>query len=104
MICKECNSEINSNICPNCGYKNKRQKVLIFTLSSVIIVILIIASIFILIENNNNNHIKSCVAEGHTFSNMIADSKRNFDTIGLLYSSTTKMNYGYSWDEAISTN
>lgn len=106
MICKECNAEISGNICQNCGYKNtsKKKKILISSIIAVIVIVLIVSLSFVLAKSNENKNIKLCVAEAQAFSEMITKSKSNFNIIGPLYSSSTKTNHGYSWDEEYFTN
>lgn len=106
MICKECNAEISGNICQNCGYKNtsKKKKILISSIIAVVVIVLIVSLSFVLAKSNENKNIKLCVAEAQAFSEMITKSKSNFNIIGPLYSSSTKTNHGYSWDEEYFTN
>ena len=105
MICKECNTETNGNICQNCGYKNvspNKRLIFIAVMSALVIVIISLVFLFVKIEENKN--IKICVSEGKAFSELIDNSKRNMNIIGKLYSASTKLNYGYSWNEEYFTN
>lgn len=105
MICKECNAEIRENVCQNCGYKNTSKSKKSFIISIIVIVIAFIISLAFIFDNaNENKNIKLCVAEAQAFSEIITKSKSNFNIIGTLYSSSTKTNYGYSWDEEYFTN
>ena len=106
MTCKECNAEISGNICQNCGYKNisKNKRIVIISIIAVVAIALIITLSFAFTKTNENKNIKLCVAEAQAFSEMITKSKSNFNIIGTLYSSSTKTNHGYSWDEEYFTN
>ena len=106
MICKECNAEISGNICQNCGYKNttKKKKSFVIAIIAVVVIALIVSLSFIFAKINENKNIKVCVTEAQAFSEMITKSKSNFNIIGPLYSSSTKTNHGYSWDEEYFTN
>lgn len=106
MICKECKSEISGNVCQNCGYKNisKNKKIVFISIIAVVTIALITSLSFIFTKTNENKNIKVCVAEAQAFSEMITKSKSNFNIIGTLYSSSTKTNHGYSWDEEYFTN
>ena len=106
MICKECNAEISGNICQNCGYKNtiKKKKSFVIAIIAVFVIALIVSLSFIFAKINENKNIKVCVTEAQAFSEMINKSKSNFNIIGPLYSSSTKTNHGYSWDEEYFTN
>lgn len=106
MTCKECNAEISGNVCQNCGYKNtsKNKKIFLISVIAVVVIAFIVSLSFIFANINENKNIKLCVAEAQTFSEMITKSKSNFNIIGTLYSSSTKTNHGYSWDEEYFTN
>ena len=106
MICKECNAEISGNICQNCGYKNtsKNKKIFIISVTAVVVIAFVVSLSFIFAKTNENKNIKVCVAEAQAFSEMITKTKSNFNIIGTLYSSSTKTNHGYSWDEEYFTN
>lgn len=106
MICKECKAEISENICPNCGYKNISKNKRIFKTSVVFIILIffVILLAMMLAKINENRKIEICISEGKIFSEQMTVSKENMDIIGMFYSSSTKMNYGYSWDEEFFTN
>ena len=106
MICKECKTETNGTICQNCGYKNtsKKKKIIITTVASVLSVAFIISLIFMFVKIKENKNIEICVSEGQLFSELMDNSKSNMNIIGMFHSSSTKLNYGYSWDEEYFTN
>lgn len=106
MICKECKAEVNGKICQNCGYEiiSKKKKIIIFCIISVLLVAIAISSVFVFMNIKESKTIKICVSEGRVFSELIDISKRNMNIIGMFYSASTKLNYGYSWDEEYFTN
>lgn len=106
MICKECKAEINGNICDNCGYKNisPKKKVIALTAIAVLLIAVIISLTLIFVKESENRKIEICVTKGQAFSELINNSKRNMENIGMFYSASTKMNYGYSWNEEYFTN
>lgn len=106
MICKECKAEINGNICDNCGYKNTspKKKAIALTAIAVLLIAVIISLTLIFVKESENRKIEICVTKGQAFSELINNSKRNMENIGMFYSASTKMNYGYSWNEEYFTN
>ena len=106
MICKECKSEISGNICQNCGYKNtnKNKRIFVISIMAVVVIVLIVSLSFIFAKTNENKNIKVCIVEAQAFSEIITESKSNLNIIGMFYSSSTKINHGYSWDEEYFTN
>ena len=110
MICKECKAEISTNVCPCCGYKNtSKKKKTIILISILTIVIVAVASAFFVLYNINKKmdvkkRIDACVENGENLVELLNASKNNMEIIGMFYSSSTKMNYGYSWDEEYFTN
>lgn len=106
MICKECKTEISGRVCDNCGYINTSPKKRIVTLSIIVVLLItvIISLVCIFVKMSENRKIEICLTEGQAFSELINKSKSNLENIGLFYSASTKMNYGYSWDEEYFTN
>lgn len=106
MICKECQAEINGVVCQNCGYKNtsKNKKYIITAIITVVLITFIAFSVFLAMKANENKVIKICVSEGQVFCELINNSQKNMDVIGVLYSASTKINHGYGWDEEYFTD
>lgn len=106
MICRECKVEINGYVCENCGYKNinKNKKIIIILIIALIAIAFVTSMCLIINRFNNNRNLKLCTAEGKTFSDMLSESQFNINIIGALYSSSTKTDHGYFWDEEYFTN